>query len=142
MPDEFLLFTRPRCFVGRIVRYFILFYFIFLSPSPNFLVCVIDTVGHTLRRENKRVRYVVGGGKRYQGKKKKKKKKKYVDKREREEGDDYIPPVLCFFFGYTHLVGIRNVELHRVKKKKSIFFFFQECVHSICRDGERAPVHV
>lgn len=87
-------------------------------------MCVIDTVGHTLRRENKRVRYVVGGGKRYQGKKKKKKKKKYVDKREREEGDDYIPPVLCFFFGYTHLVGIRNVELHRVKKKKSIFFFF------------------
>lgn len=47
-----------------------------------------------------------------------------MDKREREEGDDYIPPVLCFFFGYTHLVGIRNVELHRVKKKKSIFFFF------------------
>lgn len=48
-----------------------------------------------------------------------------MDKREREEGDDYIPPVLCFFFGYTHLVGIRNVELHRVKKKKSIFFFLK-----------------
>lgn len=51
MPDEFLLFTRPRCFVGRIVRYFILFFIFSFSLSKLSCVCYRHSWAHVTERK-------------------------------------------------------------------------------------------